>query len=262
MLPLVIAGVAVGSLLVASKVARAKTGTGMMIEDDRPDERPDFEPAANDDGEHIDTRVLAQMVGAPAIWQDVFALIAYGESKGNDDVGLGQIEGAPVWARMNISANDAAAAARSYDRNESWLRPCWQPETYSFGSAGRFQMFPANGLAAFKGDAIYRCVHPWSLFSPGPSMIFAAWMARRLTQWPNYKGTVLSLRAGWASPTTMDKPTQAKREKWMGHCQSVGLPPSFIDKKLPSWKPAPARDLWDELGIGDGWLPESMQVAA
>lgn len=222
---------------------------------DLPDDSPD--PPA---GDRIDVRQLALSVGAPLPWADFFLFTAYGESRLNPNVGLGSQAGAPSWVKMNISANDASAAARAYERNEGWIANCWPRAGYTFGSGGLFQMFPANAISVFQKD-VYRCNHPWSVFDPIPSMVYAAWAARRLQQWPDWQGTVVSMRAGWMNPSVMGKaPTAAKRAKWERHCEAVGLEPSFLDEKLPRWKPAPALELWQRFDLGDSWLPPNTQV--
>lgn len=222
---------------------------------DAPDDLP--EPLAED---RVDVRQLALSIGAPLVWADFFLLTAYGESRLNPAVGLGSQTGAPPWVKMNISANDAKASVRAYERNKDWLTDCWPRVSYSFGSGGLFQMFPANAISVFRDDVL-RCNHAWSIFDPVPSMIYAAWSARRLQQWSGWRGTVVSMRAGWMNPSVMDKaPSAAKRAKWEKHCAAVGLPPSFLDTQLPRWKPAPALELWSRFNLGSSWLPPNMQV--
>lgn len=266
MLPLVVLGIATTSALVASSVLRGRSPKsdrppGDVLDIDRGD-RNDIDVGPPDDG-NLSTAELAAMVGAPAIWQDVFSLISHGESNDRDDVARGVKYGAPDWAHVNVDDDDARAAATSYDRNVEWLRPCWTRTVYVFGSAGRFQMFPAAALAAFRNDPQLRCVHPWALFDGRASMICAAWMAYRLQQWKNYRHTVLSMRAAWANPSTMHKPTQQRHDKWAGHAQEIGLGASFVDRELPDWEPAPASKLWDSImGLDSEWLPEQKRNAA
>lgn len=254
--PIVIAG----GILVVGRRARANgsadTGTGEN--DDRPDTEVDFPVIETG---RVDVRELALSIGAPSIWADFFDVTAYGESGGNPNVGLGIKAGAPSWAKMNISQPDANASARAYDRSKGWLQRCWTPEAYSFGSGGLFQMFAANALAAFKTDPIYSCNHPWSIFDPRPAMIYAAWMAYRLQQWKQWLGTVQSMRMAWANPSKMgEPPTAAKRAKWERHCDARGLPASFLDERLPRWKPKPARELWDRFELGASWLSPAKAI--
>jgi len=256
MLGLLIPVIAGGAAIVL--VSRRASARGGADSDDITDgarDRDDVEiPDPPISAGRVDVRDLALRAGAPAEWADFFSMCSYGESKQRALVGLGIMAGAPAYVELNHSTGEAKAAARTYKRN-AWLKPCWKSDVYSFGSGGLFGMLPAAGIAAFKNDATYRCVHPWSIFDAAPSMVYAAWFARRLQGWSNWTGTVISMRAGWGNPSRMGKPPAAKkRAKWGDHCQSVGLPPSFLDKKLPAWKPAPAREIWAELGAGDSWL--------
>lgn len=217
------------------------------------DDAPDLpEPVA---ANRVDVRQLALSIGAPLVWADFFLFTAYGESRLNPKAGLGTQTGAPPWVKMNIRAADAAASVRAYNRNKDWLTDCWPKVAYSFGSGGLFQNFPANAISAFR-DSVYRCNHPWSIFDPIPSMIYAAWSARRLQQWSSWEGNVISMRTGWMNPSAMGKPlSKSKREKWGKHCEAVGLPTSFLDEQLPRWKPTPAVELWDHFGLERSWLP-------
>jgi hypothetical protein len=250
--------VVAGGIVVAGRRARAGA----------PDDSPDITPRPTRpelelDGGRIDVRALALSIGAPSVWADFFAFTSYGESKRRPDVGLGKQTGAPAWVPMNVSSAEAHASAVTYQNNITWLEPCWPRENYVFGSGGLFAMFPASALAAFKGNPLMRCNHPWSIFDPSPTMIYAAWFARRLQGWKNWLGTVESTRVGWGNPSGMGKPASAEqRKRWSNHLEAVGLPQDFLATKLPRWKPAPAEDLWSALDLGTGWLPPSMLEAA
>lgn len=258
----IIIPLAIGTIATVSVVARAKKPE---IKDDG-DERDNVRRIDDDRGakidaptiaaHRVDVRNLAAMIGAPEIWQDFFAMTAYGESRMTTNAGLGIRIAAPPWVRMNASENEAKAAVKSYRNNASWLAPCWPALQYGFGSGGIFAMLPAAAIAAFKTDPVYKCVHPWSIFDPVPAMIYAAWFARRLQGWSNWNGTVLSMRVGWGNPSAMHKPSAKGRAKFAAHAQAVNLPASFLDAQLPRWRPAPARELWRSLGADDGWLPE------
>jgi hypothetical protein len=253
MLWLIPAGLLVGTFALVSRKARAAipNDSGDVTDIDRGDR-----PEVNDiPSGTVDVRALARAAGAPGPWPDFFAMTAYGESKAHALVGLGVTEGAPPFVHMNKSTQEAKAAALVFKKNP-WLAPCWSPAVYSFGSGGLFAMLPAAALAAFKTDPAMQCVHPWSIFDPSASMIYAAWFARRLQGWSNWDGTVLSLRTGWGNPSAMGRTTAKGLAKFGAHCEAVGLPASFLDTKLPRWKPAPAGELWRTMGVDDGWLPD------
>lgn len=203
-------------------------------------------------------RQLAIAAGAPKAWQDFFLLVARGESGGNNLVGLGIAKDYPPYADRNHSDAEAKAAARAYKKSTE-LHGCpWPAGLYSFGSGGYFGLLPAYGLAAFEDDAELRCLHPWSVFDGPLSMVMAVKFARRLTGWSSWDGTVLSLRVGWGDPSSMDDSEllASKRAKFEEHCRDIGLPESFLDERLPHWKPASARELVNRVGAQpQGWLP-------
>lgn len=238
---------------VVFKSGKPKGDDGLGTEP-KGDDHPPLEP------EHVglsDVRQLAIMIDAPKEWQDFFVLTAQGESGGKTDVGLGIKTDAPPWADMNSSQKEAKAAKRAYDRNKESYVGCWPAQAYGFGSGGWFGLLPANAIIAFKNDAELRCLHPWSVFDPRIAIVMAAWFSRRLQGWSNWDGTVLSMRVGWGSPDSMgdiDK-LNDKREKFAEDCRQAGLPTSFLDQKLPRWKPAPAVELFNLVGGDRGWLP-------
>lgn len=252
LIPIGVGAVAVTAL---SRRAAAAVPPGTVHDPDAPTQRP--EVADPHPMQRADVRALALAAGAPSDWADFFMLTAYGESRFNPNVGLGIRYGAPTWCEMNISEADAKASCKTYAKNKSWLEPCWPAAAYCWGSGGLFQLFPASALAAFRDDAWHRCAHPWSITDPAASMVYAAWYARRLQGWSTWGSSVISTRQGWASPSSMGKPApDAKREKWSKHCQAVGLPPSFLDRPLARWRPAPAVEIWNALGVDDGWMPD------
>lgn len=252
MLWLVPAGLALGTVALLSRRASARptNNSGDVIDiDHRIPDRNDLEAGT------VDVRALAAQAGAPSVWQDFFAMTAYGESRAHSLVGLGVVDGAPPFIHLNSSTAEAKAACAVYRKNP-WLEPCWPSSVYCFGSGGLFAMLPGAALAAFRDVPALKCAHPWSIFDSQASMIYAAWFARRLQGWSNWTGSVLSLRTGWGNPSAMDHPSAAGRKKFAGHCEAVGLPASFLDQQLPRWKPAPAADLWVTMGVDPGWLPE------
>lgn len=252
-------GVVATSVVLARSRAAIKNASGDVHDAPSTPSRP--EPTTPAAVTRINVRDLALAAGAPSDWADFFALTAQGESGMNPNVGLGIRSAAPPWIKLHDSEAEASASCKVFRKNESWLGPCWPSATYCWGSGGLFALFPASALAAFRDDAGYRCAHPWSIIDPSAAMIYAAWYARRLQGWSNWKGTVISTRMGWANPSAMGKAIpSAKRTKWGRHCREIGLPESFLDRALPRWKPAAATDLWRELGVDDGWFPEKAEA--
>lgn len=250
---LLLAPLLFGAAAIAIKGNKPTGDDGIGVEP-KGDDHPPLEP------EHVglsDVRQKAIIVGAPPAWQDFFIMTAQGESGGNTAVGLGVKADAPPWAHMNSSQKEAKAALRAYDRNKKHYVGCWPRAAYGYGSGGWFGLLPANAIIAFKNDSELRCLHPWSVFDSSIAMVMAVWFARRLQGWSNWDGTVLSMRVGWGNPEAMgDATTLAqKRAKFEDDCRQVGLPVSFLDEKLPRWKPDPATELFNRIGGDRGWLP-------
>jgi hypothetical protein len=255
----------VGLAVVASRGGSKSRPTPSPAPVPTPGNHPTIQPALFD-GDFERPRGMSAvrdhiaLTGAPDEWQDFFALVAAGESGGRIDVGLGIAADAPPWVEMHtghLGDLEAAAAARAYDRNKGVYAKCWPKGAYSFGSVNWWAMLPANALIAFRNTPLV-CLHPWSLTDPRISSIMAVWMGRRLTQWKEWDGTVLSLRVGWGSPESMDDASilAEKREEFEGDARNAGLDPSFLDHKLKRWKPKPAATLFDRLGCDKGWLPQ------
>lgn len=263
-------GLGVGTILVLRSRAQAALGGATGGDDASRDRDPDVpvhaatgtfaERAAN-------VRRLAFQVGAPPAWADMLALIARGESGGSPNRMLGIKLGAPTWAQGGgssaVEKNEAAAAKSVFESGRKQVSGCgWADNLYTFGSGGLYALLPMSGLKAFWTDPMLRCLHPWSIFDEKIATIMAAHFARRLQLRSGYKGTVWSLRRGWGIPGGMSSAPEAKLAKWRGHAQDIGLPPSFLDTKLPPWKPIPARDMFNAIGADRLWLPESMQEVA
>lgn len=261
-----------GVLLLAKRARAAMPSASDHDGDDASRERePDVAPANGEKygtlaqrAEHV--RQLAYQVGAPPAWADMFALIARGESGGNPNKMLGIKLGSPTWAQgggsSSVEKAEAKAARAVFESGRKHVTRCaWPIDDYCFGSAGLFAMLPMSGLKAFWGSEL-ECLHPWSVFDEKITMIMAGHFAWRLTQRSGYQGTVWSLRRGWGIPGGMANAPADKLAKWRGHCQDIGLPPSFLDTKLPPWKPIPATQMFLAIGADRLWLPESMQEAA
>lgn len=220
-------------------------------------------------------RELASLSGLSEDWQNFFIFVAYGESGGNNLVGLGNPALYPPWtvtnrrwiekgrpALTNAQRNEAKAAARGYD-NAPQIQ-CWDRTAYVFGSGGWFGFLPSTALSNVKNSPL-RCQHPYTIFDPGASMVYAMAFARNLQgweQWQNGPRTVLSLRAGWGWPAKMGDAAYltAKRAKYAKQLNKIGLPASFLDKKLPRMgKISDPAALVRFLG-GLIWLPEEDQA--
>lgn len=262
-----------GTLLVLPRLVRARApgssssgGDGDDASRERDPDLPDPHPAKGtlmQRAEHV--RQLAYQVGAPPAWADTFALIARGESGGNPNKMLGIKLGSPVWAQgggsSSVEKTEAKAARAVFKSGSKHVEHCaWPPDDYCFGSGGLFAMLPMSGLKAFWGTEL-ECLHPWSVFDEKTTMVMAAHFARRLTQRSGYQGTVASLRRGWGLPGGMASVPAAKLDKWRGHAQDIGLPPSFLDTKLPAWKAIPAAEMFVAIGADRGWLPEHTEAA-
>lgn len=242
--------IAIAAVLGVGALAAAGANTGSA--GDRPEIAGKPNPAGLEG-----LRVYMSAAGLDQGWQDFFRVVAYGESRGHNDVGLGVTTGAPPWARMNKSKAEAKAAATRYAAHEDKYRRCWARAFYVFGSGGLFAMLPASALAVFSGTEL-ECLHPWAVFDPAPSLVMGMGYADRLMGWKGYaeEPTFLNLRVGWGNPSAMGDPKvlAAKRKKFADHCQAVGLPPSILDRR-PSRLDFDPVFLFDFLGGDRGWLP-------
>lgn len=245
LIPIALALVPVFAL--ASK-AKAKDGTTHVD--------PNLPPPTTNGSLEL-VRQYAIFVGAPKPWQDFFVLVAQRESKGHADVGAGKRDGAPSWAKIYTETGTPKVAASAYEANKDMFAGCpWPRAGYVFGTGGFFAMFPAYGLEAFRGSVL-ACLHPWVVFDPLISMIMAVHFAQRLTKWPTYQGTVLSLRAGWGNPSKMGDASylSSRRAKYRADAVKAGIDPSFVDSDLPPWTPLSGPALFEALNANRGWLP-------
>ena len=199
----------------------------------------------------LDTlRTLAARAGLSEEQTAFLALVAYGESRFNNLVGLGIPSLFPEGTRPNMNASasmqeaEARAARKAYDRNASKFSHCgWPADSYGFGSGGWFGLLPANGLAQLTGTGL-ECLGPYAVFDPAASLVMAYAFARGLQGWDGYQAlpTPANLRAGWGWPAKMGDAAYlaSKRKKFEGYAQAIGLPVSFLDQHLPRF---PKRDL-------------------
>lgn len=218
-----------------------------------------------------DIRALASKAGLGEDYTNFLVFVAYGESKGNNLVGLGNPALYPPWTRTHqkwldkgrpalssLQKAEAAAAKRGYEKN-TYLHGCWPKSGYVFGSGGWFGFLPSSALKGFKGTAL-QCQHPFTVFDPGTSVVMALKFARGLQgwqQWQNGPQTVLSLRAGWGAPGKMGDTAHltSKRKKYEKHLDALGIPRSFLDRKLNRLNNFDPVALVQQLG-GVIWLPE------
>ncbi len=220
-----------------------------------------------------DLKELARAANLPEEYVGFLMLVAIGESRGNNLVGLGNPAQMPPWtkthktwlakdrpARSSRQRNEANAARRSYDRQRRrWLPDCWPESGYTFGSGGWFGQIPGNALAGFRGTDL-ECQHPFSVFDPATSVVMAIAMIKRLRGWSGFREdpTILNLRVGWGNPGSMGNASilASKRAGFVEDAQEVGLPASFLDERLPVLSDFDPVTLLIALG-GEPWLPQS-----
>jgi hypothetical protein len=199
-------------------------------------------------------RMLGQAAGLPPLLVQFLTFVAYGESRGNNLVGLGDPSRMPPWTETHqswlaagappfanaqqVARREATAAVKAYERND-FLHGCLpgRERFYTFGSGGWFGMLPPNGLAVFRGTTA-ACLHPWSVFEQPAAVVMAMGMMRRLQGWPQYQEnpTPLGLRVGWVMPARMndrDWIRDNREARYRSHAAAVGLPASFLTTKLP-----------------------------
>jgi hypothetical protein len=214
-------------------------------------------------------RRLSREVGLSKDYEDFLVLTAYGESRGNNLVGLGNPARFPPWTRTyerwveqgrpaltSAQRREAKRAEEGYDARP-WLHGCWPRIVYTFGSGGLFAMLPSTALAAYRGTEL-QCQHPWTVFDAPTSFVMALATIVRLQRWSQWKEnpTILALRVGWGLPRNMnDSAVLAdRRKRYTEHCKAVGIHPSLLDRRptpLPTFDPV---SLTRAVG-GLVWLP-------
>lgn len=166
-------------------------------------------------------RLYAQLESLPMLDEDqrlFLMLVAYGES------------GFSPTAH-NDSQGEVEASERAYDRIRSHFASCpFSRNQYAIGSGGRFgRLVPyfCNDLRS-----IAPCIDPQAIFDGVHDIVSAIATAHALQGYASWQGTVVSLRAGWATPGWMDAPPASKVEKWTRHANEVHLPAGFINRSL------------------------------
>lgn len=180
-------------------------------------------------------RLYMQLRALPELTEDqrlFLMLVAHGESFYNPKA-------------FNDSAGEAAAAARAYDRIRDRFASCPYPRaSYVTGSGGRFgRLVPyyANDLRN-----VVPCIDPRSIGDGVHDIVSAIATAHALQGYSSWRGTVASLRAGWATPGWMASPPADKVAKWRRHANEAGLMGPgvdggpFVDKTLTRF-PGPAQ---------------------
>ena len=212
------------------------------------------EPGSGSIGEWPDAAGLGDLEAAmeaarlPEDWKIFLAATSYGESKWNTDVGLGPNNhpGRPPWLRPSKAAaktqdNEARAACKAYNKNASkWFADSpWPAARYCFGSGGWFGFLPAYGLiSGFKATPeLVSQIDPWAVTDPLVSLVMALGYARGLMRWKQFKAggaTWLTLRVGWGRPGSMStaKSNKKVRAKFAKHLAEIGVPASWMDRKV------------------------------
>lgn len=205
-------------------------------------------------------RELGERAGLTELQIAFFALVAYGESRFNNLVGLGRPELFPQGTQPNLNASTAAqdnesdAAFNAYDRNRALFEGCGHPPAaYGFGSGGWFGMLPANGLAQLKGTPLV-CLSPYAVFDPIAALVMAYGFARGLQGWSQFQmlPTVANLRAMWGWPAKGGDPAYlaSKREKFEAHAKAIGLGPGFLDSPIPRLPKVDLAAMYHQLSAG------------
>ena len=178
-------------------------------------------PATMNENQQL-IRDMAEAVGIDPSWSMFFEATAKNESGFKILAGLGKPELFPPWAKPNTRAskrvqdNEAAAAAKAYERNAGRLSKCGYPKSrYAFGSGGLFAMLPANAiLNAFKNTEL-ECMDPWEIFDPVVSFVCAVSFAKGLMNWTGYKKNPVlgNVRVGWGNPSKMGNPESMQKSR-------------------------------------------------
>jgi hypothetical protein len=271
-LPIAVAAGAAALLLMPKGRAR-RTGS-------RSSSGKDFGPPGNGSlaGEEIVFPVFTKSEGAAQIanlggaagldsdWIKFFQATANNESGFTSNVVLGDPNHYPVGSKASgatssIGPGEAAASRTAYARaaEQGRFTGCpWPKSFYTYGSGGWFGMIVSNAWAAYD-DTSLRCRHPWYMLHPVDQIVTAIEIARRLKGWKTFKAqpTWLNLRVGWASPSGMNKSSvvATQRSRFSEDVQAVGLPVSWMDKKVTALPGKNVEGLWEHLMSYSGMPP-------
>ncbi len=184
----------------------------------------------------------AQLRGIRAltlVQRRMLVLIAYGESRFNP-------------ATFNGDAVERNAAEAAFERLASNFASCGGTKaSYGTGSGGRF-----GRLVPYYANDLWHvqpCIAPATIHDGRHDLVSAVVCAHAIGGHPNFAGTVLSMRAGWATLEWLQDPPAEKREKWARHAEELGYGASFLDAELPRF-PGHAPTLLDALRRGRGLL--------
>jgi len=181
---------------------------------------PSLPPTTGSKGRAELVRLL-DATGMSADWRDFFLLVAVNESGYNPRA-------------ANLSATEASASAKMYNRNRAKLLDCpWPASAFTWGSGGYFGMMPTLAVLHLPPDL--RCVDPSAaVFVEGLNIAAAVDNARSLLGWSNYKTSpsYLNLRAGWGWPAKMGDPAflAEKLPRYQEHARRARVAESLLGK--------------------------------
>lgn len=202
-------------------------------------------------------RELGDQAGLPPDVITFLQVIAYRESRGFVDVGLGPNDhpGRPTWLRPSkapkSSQKNEARASTAEFRRLSKKNTYAFPEHAKYGSGGWFGM-----LAAYVPHQLGYHVDPWIGTTPPGSLASGVSFMRGLMGYSGFKKrpTFDTLYAGWGGPPRMSSPAaiNKRRKSFAKYLDKLGIPRSFMDRKVPSKSQWPkGRAVLATLGGGD-----------
>lgn len=136
---------------------------------------------------------------------------------------------------FNDDPGEAKAAGEAYDNNAERFANCPYPRSaYVNGSGGRFGRL--QPYFALDLEDLEPCINPAAINDGLHDIVSAISLAVWIQNQPGWKGTVGSLRAGWATPYNLN-PTADRLAKMRKTAAAAGVGASFIDRKI---KPFPS----------------------